>query len=124
MYRAAALMACLSLGGCQSFYAATGAFAGVNVASVAVIGRSVPDAVVSLIRNRDCSIVRLEQGRSYCVPPDPPLPPAAFCTSTLGTVDCWARPDLLPLRPTALADTPPPTPEQVAHSAHRWPDAW
>ena len=111
----------LSLGGCQSFYAAAGTFTGVNVASLAILGRTLPDAVVSLIRDRDCSAVRLEQGQSYCVPPDAPPPPPEFCTHSLGTPDCWANPALLPGRPVALIDTPARTAAQIEQGAHRWP---
>lgn len=118
------LIASVLLTGCQSFYAASGVFAGISVATLTTMGRSAPDAVVSLIRDRDCSVVRLEQGLSYCVPPDPPPQRAEFCTHSLGTPDCWAHPDRLPGTPIALADTPNQTAEQIIHGAHRWPDEW
>jgi hypothetical protein len=117
----ALLAALLPLGGCQPFYAASGTFAGLNVVALTTLGRGLPDAVVSFIRDRDCSVVRLEQGQSYCVPPDRVTVPE-FCTHSLGIADCWARPALLPGHPVGLADTPAATPEQIARRAHHWPD--
>lgn len=116
----ATLAATLALAGCQSFYAATGVATGVDVISLTTVGRTLPDVVVSLIANRDCSMVRLERGQGYCVPPDASEPPA-FCTHSLGSADCWLHPALLPGTPLGLADAPAQTPAQLAHGQHHWP---
>ena len=39
------------------------------------IQRTPADALYSLISGRDCSVVRLDQGKSYCRPVDPPPEP-------------------------------------------------
>ncbi len=112
-----------TLGGCAPFNAAAGALAGVDaVVTVPVFGRGLGDLAYSAISGRDCSVVRLEQGRSYCVPRDGPPPPPVFCTRSLGAVDCWAYPATLPDHPTPVADTPGLTPEQDANRLARWPD--
>lgn len=112
---------CCGLTGCQSFYATSGVFAGMNVAALTTIGRGVPDAIYSAISGRDCSSVRLEQGRGYCVPPEPPPAAGPFCTRSIGASDCWAHPELLADQPRELADAPALDREQIAHGAHRWP---
>ncbi len=111
------------LSGCAPFNAAAGAFAGVDaVVAIPVFGRGLGDLAYSAVTGRDCSIVRLEQGRSYCVPREGPPPPDVFCTRSLGVVDCWADPTLLPGRPAPVADRPALTPEQQANRTARWPD--
>ena len=114
----------LALAACQPLDSMLGTFGAFNVVTLTTLGRSVPDVVVSFLRDRDCSVVRLEQGVSYCVPPDPPPEPAELCTRTLGRVDCWAHPALMPGHPLAVADTPAMTSAQLLHAAHRWPDSW
>lgn len=89
------------LAGCGPAVApALGIYAGVEIASIAVFHRGLGDIVVSAISGRDCSIVRLDRGLSYCVPVRRPLPPV-YCTRTLGRVECW---DALPVGATGLAD--------------------
>src|ERR1700759_5666777 len=76
--------------------AAVGVAAGTSVASVATIGRSPVDAVYSLVSGKDCSVVRLDQGKSSCRPVDPPPQRPPFCTRSLGVANCWADPASLP----------------------------
>ncbi|WP_428487828.1 hypothetical protein [Rhodopila sp.] len=93
-----------------------------TVGTVPVIGRSPFDAVYSLATGRDCSVVRLDQGKSYCRPIDPPPESPAFCTRSLGTVNCWSDPATLPDHPMPVADGPSfLTPEQEAYRLRRWP---
>ncbi len=73
------------------------AFTAANLAMVPVIGRTVPDLVFSLATGRDCSMVRLEQGKTWCREAEGPVAAPAFCTRSLGTVDCWESAALQPL---------------------------
>ena len=90
--------------------------AALTAGALPVLGRTVPDAVVSLASGRDCSIAHVETDGVYCrrraqAQPDPPA-----CTRSIGAVDCWrAAPEATP--PYRLtADGPPPAP-----TAPPWP---
>jgi hypothetical protein len=94
---------------------------GGSAGSVATIQRTPLDAVYPLVTGKDCSLVRLDQGKTYCRPAEPPQPPV-FCTRSLGVVDCWQDPDGLPNRQAGVADGPATlTPEQEANRVRRWP---
>jgi hypothetical protein len=92
-----------------------------DVASVAVFGRGIGDIGVSAISGRDCSIVRLDKGQTYCAPLDPGPACPVFCTRSLGSVDCWRNPERFSVPPRRLADTPPPTLAQERYRAAPWP---
>ena len=113
-------LSCLLLAACQANpVELTTVVGGVTVGSVAVLQRTPFDAAWSLVTGRDCSMVRLEQGKSCCRPvePEPEAPP--YCTRSLGVVDCWADPAG---KPPPVADGPPAlTPAQEAHRTRRWP---
>jgi hypothetical protein len=95
---------------------------GVTVGSVAVIGRTPGDAVYSLLTGRNCSVVRLDQGKTYCAPVEPPPETPPYCTRSLGVVDCWHDPAALPDHPPEVADGPRTlTPGQEADRTRRWP---
>jgi hypothetical protein len=90
--------------------------------SLAAIQRPPADAVYSCWTGRDCSAVRLDQGKSYCRPVEPKPEPPVFCTRSLGVVDCWQDPGTLPGRPRGVADGPAGlTPEQEADRVRTWP---
>jgi hypothetical protein len=112
--RAVLLLLLLGLSGC-------GVFAGAEAGSVVVFGRGVTDIGVSAITGRDCSIVRLDEGSTYCAARNEAPRPQSFCTRSLGAADCWEDPALLPRMPQELGDTPPPTDEQLRYRAARWP---
>jgi len=102
----------------------TGVAAGAAVAggSVAVIGRTPVDALVSVVSGRDCSVVRLDRGMSYCRPEEAPPGPPPFCTRSLGRVDCWAEPVT---GRRGVADGPAGlSAVQEAHRTRRWPALW
>jgi len=119
MRRLLLLLLLLFLAACDP--ASLGATAAAGVGSVVVIGRTPVDAVVSLASGRDCSVVRLDRGQSYCRPVEPPPAPPPYCTRSLGRVDCWREPPLaIPLQ-RGVADGPAMlTPEQEAHRTRRW----
>ena len=99
-----------------------GAAAGVNVASVIVLHRSVFDVIWSLASGQDGSIVRLDEGLSYCKPPEPEPPPLPYCTRTLGWVDCWSDPLAFINPPQQVADGAYKlTPAQEKNSTSGWP---
>ncbi len=113
-----ALLPLLLLAGCGE---AAGVAAGVEAASVPVLGRGVVDVGVSAITGKDCSVVRLDSGKSYCAPREhqPDAPP--FCTQTLGSVQCWANPEAFGVLPHDIADAPALTSDQKRNLAARWP---
>ncbi|HET8997345.1 MAG TPA: hypothetical protein VFN42_11815 [Acetobacteraceae bacterium] len=110
----------LLLAGCQaSPLTLTTVVGGVTVGSVAVLHRSPFDAAWSLLTGRDCSVVRLDQGKTWCRMPEPPPDPPPYCTRSLGTVDCWADPAG---KPPEVADGPRSlTPAQEADRIRSWP---
>ena len=110
------------LAGCANWTEPTGAFVAANAASVVVFGRSIPDLAVSGISGRDCSVVHLDQGKSYCAPPEgAPLTPR-FCTRSLALVDCWDSPAVLPEVQEGVADGPARlTPNQERQRTAPWP---
>jgi hypothetical protein len=94
----------------------------VTVGSVAAIGRTPVDAAYSLITGKDCSLVRLDEGKTYCRPiePLPDAPP--YCTRSLGVVDCWQDPAAVPNLGPDVADGPRAlTPAQEANRTRTWP---
>jgi hypothetical protein len=118
------LMACiLALTGCgTSETVALVVGTGAVVASVATIQRTPLDALYSLVTGRDCSLVRLDQGKTYCRPVEPPPEPPTFCTRSLATVDCWKDPDAVPGHPRGVADGPTGlTAQQEADRVRTWP---
>lgn len=113
----------LALGACDA--TGLGLAGAVTVGSVATIGRTPVDAVVSVIAGRDCSAVRLDRGESYCRPAEPPPAPTPYCTRSRGSVDCWTSPPLALPYPRGVADQPAElTASQEAHRTRRWPGLW
>ena len=113
------LMLPLLLGGCD---VATESVAAVTVGSVAAIGRTPVDAVYSLVTGKDCSAVRLDQGKTYCRPIEPPPEAPPYCTRSLGVVDCWKDPAAVPNLGPDVADGPHTlTPAQEADRTRTWP---
>ncbi len=99
-----------------------GAVVGTSAGSVAAIGRTPVDAVISLVSGKDCSAVRLEQHKTYCRPVEPKPEPPVFCSRSLGVVNCWSDPASLPDQPHGVADGPSAlTPQQEADRTRRWP---
>lgn len=94
------------------------------VPATAIFHRTVPDLVYSAVTGRDCSMVRLDRGESYCRAVEPPVPPQPYCTRSLGIVDCWADPGHMANLPPQVAEGPQTlTPEQNRVRLARWPAA-
>lgn len=111
------------LGGCDG--PALVATAGVNVASLTLVGRSVPDVLVSGVTGRDCSIVRLDRGMSYCAPREPAPGPPPYCTRSRGSVDCWVtRPGTIPMVEGVVDGPASLNAAQEADRTARWPGLW
>ena len=111
------------LGGCGvDPVGLTSIVGGVAVASVVVIHRTPLDALWSLVTGHDCSVVRLDQGKGYCRPEEPPPEPPPYCTRSLGVADCWAAPADGPSMGREVSDGPRVlTPAQEANRTRRWP---
>lgn len=61
--------------------------------TVVVTDKTTVDHAVSLLSGKDCSTVRLEAGRTYCVEDEVNPAAAQFCYRTLGDVTCYDRPN-------------------------------
>jgi hypothetical protein len=119
MRRPLLLLPLLLLAACDP--ASLGITAAVGVGSVAAIGRTPVDAVVSLAKGRDCSVARLDRGLGYCKPEEAPPAPPPYCTRSLGRVDCWREPPLAFPMQRGVADGPVALTEaQEAHRTRRW----
>jgi len=97
-----------------------GALLAADAASVVVFGRGIADLGYSAISGRDCSVVRLDRGQTYCAPTTEPVR-EAFCTRTLAVVDCWTGPAVLAVNRPPVEDTPLPTQAQLRYRTARWP---
>ncbi|WP_460253338.1 hypothetical protein [Acidiphilium sp. MT5] len=113
----------LGLSGCGlSAGADAGIGAGANLVALTTIHRTIPDAIVSLALHRDCSLARLDAGKSYCRNPAPLPPPIPYCTRTLGQVTCWSDPENLPDHAPPVAEGPNRLSRaQLANRNHGWP---
>ncbi|MDT7951858.1 MAG: hypothetical protein RQ966_10175 [Acetobacteraceae bacterium] len=111
------LLVLAALGGC----APAAGLVAADVASVTVFGRGLTDIGVSAITGRDCSVVRLDAGKTYCAPVylGPPVQP--ICTRSIGVVDCWAEPSAVPPGALISGFTPPPLVDQLRYRSERWP---
>lgn len=112
----------LLLGGCgASPEQATFVGAALGIGSIAVLGRTPGDALWSIATGRDCSVVRLDKGQSYCRESEAPPEPPPFCTRSLGRVNCWNDPAALPGHPVGVADGPVElTPAQERNRTKGW----
>ncbi len=115
-------LALLPVAACHPAATPVVAVAAAEAASVATFHRDGFDLLYSVVSGRNCSIVRLDQGKSYCKPVEPPPAPPRFCTRTLGQAECFADPAALPDHPSPLADGPATlTPAQERNRTASWP---
>jgi len=120
------LVLLLVLAGCGPTAATTEVAVGVVTgASIPIFHRTPVDMAVSAGTGRNCSLVNLDKGQSYCQPKEPPPDPPPFCTRSLGVPNCWAEPSKLPNNPREIADGPRTlTKEQEADRTKWWPALW
>ncbi len=118
------VLSMLLLAGCGAATAPGVNFAAAaSLATVPALGRTAPDALISLVSGRDCSLVRMEKGQSYCRPEPPPWEEPPFCTRSLGVVECWRNPEAFGTKLTGVADGPrQPTAAQEAYRIRGWPN--
>ena len=84
--RLAVVAVVAGLGGCTGFGFVEGA-------SVIATDKTMLDNAISLLSGKDCSTVRKEAGRTYCVEDEPNPTAAVHCYKTIGDVTCYDRPD-------------------------------
>ncbi len=78
----------LPLAGC------TGELFAVESISAAVFDKTASDHLVSLVSGKDCSFLRVEQDKSYCVEDARVIQQShLYCYPTLGSVTCYTEPD-------------------------------
>ena len=106
-----AMMAMLPLGGCVSgpMMAAGAAATGGGLVAT---GKTPVDHVAGWVLGQDCSAVRLENRRPWCVPIPTAAAPVPYCTRTIGSVNCWTEPP--PGSPQRGVADPGPYPEPAA----------
>jgi hypothetical protein len=103
-----AMMAMLPLGGCvPGSTLAVAAIAGGG--GLVATGKTPVDYVAGWLTTQDCSAVRLEQRRPWCVPIPAAAPPPPYCTRSIGSIDCWTSPP--PGAPRRGVADPGPFPE-------------
>jgi hypothetical protein len=103
--------------------AAAGPLVAANVASVVAVGRDPADIVVSVVSGRDCGIIRLARGQSYCRPVEAAAAPPLYCTRSLGVADCWDKPNPFGYYQRPMADGAwAPTELQEQNRTARWPE--
>jgi hypothetical protein len=62
--------------------------------SAAVFDKTASDQIVSLVSGKDCSFLRVEQDKSYCVEDAKIIKQShLYCYPTLGAVTCYTSPD-------------------------------
>lgn len=90
-----------SVAACSSVYSAiprpmmktVGTYSIISTAVVMGTDKTLSDHFVSWNVGKDCSTVRIEQGRTYCREDEPNPTPNVYCYPTLGDVMCYAQPD-------------------------------
>lgn len=61
--------------------------------SVILTDKTIGDHIISHYSGKNCSSVRLEQGRTYCVEDEANPVADVYCYRTLGSITCYKHPD-------------------------------
>jgi len=91
----------VTLSACTEFYSivpralikTVGNFSIISSGVVMATDKTLSDHLMSYRTGKDCSTVRVEQGRTYCREDEPNPMPTVHCYQTLGDVMCYAAPD-------------------------------
>ena len=70
-----------------------GTYNALSTMSVMGTDKTIIDHLVSFQRGKDCSTVRMEQGRTYCREDEPNPQYEGYCYRTLGDVTCYEQPN-------------------------------
>ena len=81
------------VGGFLALSASCTELAVLDAGTVVTTDKSTVDHAVSFFSGKNCSTVRLEAGRTYCVEDELNPTPAVHCYRTLGEVTCYSRRD-------------------------------
>jgi len=91
-----------------------------DVASTIATKKTISDHAVSYFSNKDCSSVRLEQGKTYCVEDDPNhfynAASKTNCYRELGNVTCYMQEDVYSVRDGIEDRSEPRNPNQPSQS--------
>lgn len=95
--KAAITLSCLSM---FALSACTTQFLVGDAISTIATKKTIGDHAMSLLSNKDCSTVRVEQGRTYCKEDDPNLiaDQKMHCYNELGKVTCYKEADTTSVR--------------------------
>jgi len=70
-----------------------GTLAIIDAGVIVSTDKTLADHLVSYQTGKNCSTVRTEQGRTYCVEDEPNPVATVHCYPTLGDVTCYAEPE-------------------------------
>lgn len=90
--KALPLISLLLLAGCSAAATAptlTAPLLGIEAATVVGTKKTLVDHAVSFVKGKDCSTVRANQGRTYCLEDEVAPAQEIYCYETLGGVDCF-----------------------------------
>lgn len=102
LYRLAILsIVAVTISACSEFYSiiprstykTVGNFSIISAGVVMATDKTLSDHLVSFRTGKNCSTVRVEQGRTYCREDEANPMPNVHCYQTLGDVMCYAAPD-------------------------------
>lgn len=77
----------------------------IDTAVILSTDKTIADHMVSMSSGKDCSTVRREQGRTYCVEDEKTPRPEVVCFKSLGDITCYSKDDpLLPKENQVASD--------------------
>lgn len=86
----AAAVLCVLLGACEAMVP----YAIIDGAMVVGTQKTMADHAISLASGKDCSLVRIDRGLTYCKEDEPAAPrPNLYCYRELAGVTCYSQPD-------------------------------
>lgn len=83
------MAACLVVAAC----AAAPTYAVLDGAVIIGTDKTIADHAISVASGKDCSLVRVERGKTYCKEDEVFPRPEVYCYRELGAVTCYDKPD-------------------------------